>query len=152
MIARGHNRFKEIQEDFYVHGGALPEELIVPVGYFEYTMPEVQNLRVQLVKTEYRLLTKETLILRIANPNTLPVRNISMTVTSQALPLATIQLAELAGKDETEVSQNIRLQHQEMTVFQIALMYEIAGSTLEETIMQPITIKTMTQSKFDFDI
>lgn len=151
VIARGYNRFKEIREDFYVHGGALPEELIVPVGYFEYTMPEVHNLRVHLVKTEYRLLTKETLILRIANPNALPVRNISLTVTAQAVPLATIQLAELAGNDETEVSQQIRLQHKEMTVFQIALTYEIAGNTLEETITQPITIKTMIQSKFDFD-
>lgn len=150
-IARGYNRFKAIQEDFYVHGGALPEELIVPVGYFEYTAPEAQNLRVQLVKTEYRLLTKETLILRIANPNALPARNISITVTSQARPLASIQLAELAGSDEIEVSQNIRLQHKEMSVLQIALVYEIAGNTLEETIRQPITIKTMTQSKFDFD-
>lgn len=135
-----------------MHGGALPEELIVPVGYFAYTLSEVQNLRVQLIKTEYRLLTKETLILRIANPNALPVRNISLMVASQALPLATIQLAELAGKDEIEVSQNIRLQHKELTVFQIALMYEIAGSTREETIMQPVAIKTMTQSKFDFDL
>ena len=87
----------------------------------------------QLVKTEYRLLTKETLVLRIANPNALSVKNIFIKIISHDMPLATVELRELGDNDETEVSQEIRIKHKEMNILQFDVYYEIAGRGFQET-------------------
>ena len=151
VLAKGYNRFKEIREDFYVHGGALPEEVILPVGCFEYGVQEFTPLIVQLAKTEYRLLSKETLMLRLANPNALPVSNLLIKVLAHDALLTTFELTELSGDADRELSQAIRIRRKEMDMLRCDIYYEIAGNSVQETVEFQITIKTMTQAKFDFD-
>ena len=66
--------------------------------------------------------------------------------------LATFEMGELAGQEDVELSQPIRIQHKDLDVLRCDIAYDIAGQSQRETIETPITIKTMTQAKFDFDV
>ncbi|MDM8544582.1 BREX system Lon protease-like protein BrxL [Desulfococcaceae bacterium HSG9] len=112
VIARGYNRFKELHDEFYVHDGALPEKIIVPAGYFVYSTRDSQPLIIQLIKDEYRLKVKETLKLRIANPNDRPVKNIHIDVLADGLTLAETEeklLKEQADKNRLFEQEEVKI-------------------------------------------
>jgi len=151
VIARGYNRFKELHDEFYVHGGALPEEIIVPAGYFVCSTRDSQPLIIQLIKDEYRLKVKETLMLRIANPNDRPVKNIHIDVLADGLALAEIEVKMLKEQAEIERSEMIRITGKHTDKFQLIVNYEISGRLLKDTFEFPVKIKTFSTTKFDFD-
>lgn len=109
LIAKGYNRFKDIADTFYVHGGASPEEIIVPGGYFEYESVGIMEMILQLIRNEFRTQAKETLRLRIANPNSTPCRDIILNVYADELPLKEIVVADLDEKSEVEIEEEIRI-------------------------------------------
>ena len=150
-IARGFNRFKEIKESFYVHGGALPEEIIVPVGYFEYSTQEAKSLIVQLLKNDYRLMTKESIIIRVANPNNMPAKNILIEILANEISLAEIAIQELSEFSEKEISEEIRIRNPNIKLFRAHVNYEIMNKSYRETFEFPVSIKTMIETTFDFD-
>jgi len=151
VIARGYNRFKELNDEFYVHGGALPEEIIVPAGYFAYSTRDSKPLILQLIKNEYRLKIKDTIILRIANPNDMPVKNIHILVSTGNEPLAEIQQNILENQSEIEVSEIIRITDRNTKMVQVDVNYEISGNHLKDVVKFPVKIKTFSTTTFNFD-
>ncbi len=151
IIARGYGRFKDINGDFYVHGGVLPEEIIVPAGYFEYGIKDYRDIILQLPKREYRLMTRETIVLRLANPNSVAAQNILIGVKSNGLSLLDMRIEVLPGNADIEVSKEIRIPNRVMKSFHICIDYEIANRSFRETLQFPIKIKTFAQSDFDFE-
>lgn len=151
IIAKGFDRFKEIKESFYVHGGALPEEILVPVGYFEYSAKEAERLRIQLLKNDYRLMTKESIIIRVANPNNIPAKNILIEIMSNEISLAEIVIQELSDFSEEEITKEIRIRNPNMKLIRADITYEIMNKSYRGTFEFPIDIKTMIETTFDFD-
>jgi hypothetical protein len=151
VIARGYNRFKNLHDEFYVHGGALPEEIIVPAGYFVYSVTDSKPIIIQLIKNEYRLKVKETIILRIANPNDMPAENIHIDVLADGLTLAETEEKFLKGQTEVERSEMIRITGRHTDMLEVIVHYEISGRLLKDTFEFPVKIKTFSTTKFDFD-
>ncbi len=149
IIAKGYNRFKEINADFYVHGGALPEEIIIPAGFFEYDDRNMKNIILQLVKSEYRLMAKEFVIIRLANPNNAIMENIYIQILANNLLISKIFLNKIIDKSEKEIQEDIRLSNRNIKSFKIYISYEISGQIYKQTFEYPIKIKTITQQKFD---
>jgi hypothetical protein len=79
LCARRGNRFIPTAKDFYVHGGLLPEEMIVPYLVFEPAAAPLEDLTVLLRKNEFRY-RMEIIELELGNPNDLVVENISIMV------------------------------------------------------------------------
>ena len=151
IIARGYNHFKNINESFYVHGGATPEEIIVPGGYFEYNTEFAKKIILQLTKQEYRLKAKETVKIRIANPNNLIINNLIFNIYNKNSHLSEIILDELRGKSEKNISGDIRIPSREVNNFLIKLDYEITGKLYEMEKEFSIKLKTITQPKIDLN-
>jgi len=151
IIARSYNRFKDINDNFYVHGGALPEEIIIPSGYFEFRSHSTSSLILRLLKTEYRLMSKDSIKLRLANPNNVDVDNIFIEVYSDQSLLCDFIVASLPQLSDIELENEIRLKSRNIVVFKFILNYEISGNSFREKVELPITIKTITKSSFDFD-
>lgn len=78
LAARKYYRFAKTDQDFYVHGGLTPEEVVVPFARFEFTELQVQPPTVRLLKNEFRYAVKSTIELEIGNPNAFPLENITL--------------------------------------------------------------------------
>ena len=75
LCARRANRFLPVDQKYYVHGGLLPEEIIVPYMVFEPAIAPVQDLTVILRKNEFRY-RMETIELEIGNPNSISIDHV----------------------------------------------------------------------------
>jgi hypothetical protein len=76
LAARQYYRFAETDQDFYVHGGLTPEEVVVPFARFEFTAVQIQSPTLHLSKSDFRYAVKSRLEFEIGNPNSLPLENI----------------------------------------------------------------------------
>jgi len=151
LIARAFNRFKDIADTFYVHGGALPEEMIVPGGYFEYQSVGTKDLILQLLSNEFRAQAKETLRLRIANPNIVIYRDIVINVSANDLPLKEITIPELTENDEMKIEEEIRIPGKDICTLKIHLMYTVNNQIYRQTFEFPVSIKAMAETTFDIN-
>ena len=76
LAARQYFRFAETDQDFYVHGGLTPEEVVVPFSRFEFTQADIKSPTLRLPKSEFRYAVKSLLEFEIGNPNTVPLEDI----------------------------------------------------------------------------
>ncbi len=79
LCARRANRFTSLGKDIYVHGGLLPEEVIVPSMVFEPTAVPLQDLTLNLRKNVFRY-GLETIELEVGNPNASLVEQIKVSI------------------------------------------------------------------------
>lgn len=77
LCARRGNTFKEYASDSFLHGGLLPEEIIVPNMKFEKISIKVEPIIINLLKNKFRYKAEE-IELQIENPNSMPVENIQI--------------------------------------------------------------------------
>ncbi len=79
LCARRANRFLPTNKDVFVHGGLLPEEVIVPYLAFEPATIPFKDLDILLKKNEFRY-RLETVALEIGNPNDAAVEQVQVSV------------------------------------------------------------------------
>ncbi|MHA1765520.1 MAG: PglZ domain-containing protein [Promethearchaeota archaeon] len=151
LIARAYNRFKDISEEFYIHGGALSEEVIVPGGYFEYKEQKEKPLRLQLLKNEFRFMVKDSIELRLANPNNIPAADILIAIFANDVLAKEIIIENLSGLKEKYVQDEFRLINKNTNKILVNLSYELSGKIFKEHLEFPIKVKTFAKTKFDFD-
>lgn len=77
LCARRANRFLPTDQSNYVHGGLLPEEVIVPYMAFEPVTVPIQDVTVLLKKNLFRY-RMETVELEVGNPNDSAVEQVQV--------------------------------------------------------------------------
>lgn len=97
ICARRANRFVPVDQKDYVHGGLLPEEVVVPYLRFERAVTPLQDLTVLVLKNEFRY-RMETLELEIGNPNDMAVEHIRVSVLNSNVECEPLLIPELNGK------------------------------------------------------
>lgn len=102
LAARQYYRFAETDQDFYVHGGLTPEEVVVPFARFEFTPVEVLEPTLGLRKTEFRYAVKSTLEFEIGNPNAFPLENLTVRLVGYSADEVFID--SLPSKTPTQIS------------------------------------------------
>lgn len=102
LAARQYYRFAETDQDFYVHGGLTPEEVVVPFARFEFTPVEVLALTLDLRKKEFRYAVKSTVEFEIGNPNAFPLENLTARLAGYSTNEAFIEA--LPSKKPTVIS------------------------------------------------
>lgn len=107
LCARRGNRFLPTDKDFYVHGGLLPEEVIVPYLVFEPATISTQDLTVLLKKNEFRY-RMETVELEIGNPNDSAVEQIQVSLLNGNVESEPVRIALLNGKKNMMVQMKAR--------------------------------------------
>lgn len=78
LIARQYYRFLKTQENFYVHGGLTPEEVVVPFARFTCEPVIPVHPTVHLVTSEFRYAVKSKIMLEVGNPNAFSLEALSL--------------------------------------------------------------------------
>ncbi len=149
ICARRGNRFIPTTKDFYVHGGLLPEEMIVPYLLFEPAAP-LQDLTVLLRKTEYRY-RMESIELELGNPNDLVVENISVMVLNGNVESEAARVASLKGKTKTLLQLQARFRQtkvpEDQTSLRLRIRFLARGEQRRFDFQAKIAMKKMVEEK-----
>ena len=120
LCARRANRFSPTDQKYYVHGGLLPEEVIVPSMVFEPVTSPLQELTVLLKRNEFRY-RMETIELDIGNPNETAVEQIVVSVLNSNIESEPSILAVLNAKKNTSIKIKSRFKLTSITEDQTSL-------------------------------
>lgn len=107
LCARRGNRFIQTDKNSYVHGGLLPEEIIVPYMVFEHPTKAVENLTVLLKNNEFRY-RMEMVELEVGNPNDTIVEQIHISLPNGNVESEPVRIALLDGKTNTTIKIQAR--------------------------------------------
>ena len=150
LCARRGNRFLATDKDFYVHGGLLPEEIIVPYLVFEPATILTQDLTVLLKKNEFRY-RMETVELEIGNPNDSAVEQIQVSLLNGNVESEPARIAILNGKKNMVIQLKARFKVtsivEEQSSLHIRIRYHAHGEQLSFDVLPKITMKKMVEEK-----
>ncbi len=150
LCARRGNRFLPTDKDFYVHGGLLPEEIIVPYLVFEPATILTQDLTVLLKKNEFRY-RMETVELEIGNPNDSAVDQIQVSLLNGNVESEPVRIALLNGKKNMAIQIKARFKVtsilEEQSNLHIRIRYHAHGEQHAFDVLPKITMKKMVEEK-----
>jgi hypothetical protein len=150
LCARRANRFIPTDKDFYVHGGLLPEEMIVPYLMFEPAAAPLQDLTVLLHKTEFRY-RMENIELELGNPNDLAVEHISVSILNGNVESEPARIASLNGKTKALVKINARFRQtslpEDQSSLRLRIRFHARGEQHSFDFQAKITMKKMVEEK-----
>lgn len=150
LCARRGNRFLATDKDFYVHGGLLPEEIIVPYLVFEPATILTQDLTVLLKKNEFRY-RMETVELEIGNPNDSAVEQIQVSLLNGNVESEPARVAILNGKKNLVIQLKARFKVtsivEEQSSLHIRIRYHAHGEQHTFDVLPKITMKKMVEEK-----
>ncbi|MBI9045411.1 MAG: hypothetical protein JEZ06_13050 [Anaerolineaceae bacterium] len=150
LCARRGNRFIPTDKDFYVHGGILPEEIIVPYMMFEPATIELQNLTVLLKKSEFRY-RMETIEIEIGNPNETAIEKIQISFLNSNVESESVTIPLLNGKTNTNLQIKTRFKRsgrpEEQNSLHIRIRFHARGEQYTFDTLPKINIKKMVEEK-----
>jgi hypothetical protein len=150
LCARRANRFLPTDKDSFVHGGILPEEVIVPYMAFEPATVPLQNLDVLLIKNlfRYRL---ETVELKIGNPNEAAVEQVRISSLNGNVEWEFGSIPLINGHHDTAPKATARFKltslAEEQTTLNLRVRFRCRGEIHAFDIKLPIEIRKMVEEK-----
>jgi hypothetical protein len=150
LCARRGNRFLQTDKDFYVHGGLLPEEIIVPYLVFEPATVSTQALTILLKKNQYRY-RMETVELEIGNPNDSAVEQVQVSLLNGNVESDPVRIPLLNGKKNMAVQINARFKVtsilEEQNNLHIRVRFHAHGEQHTFDVQPKIIMKKMIEEK-----
>jgi len=150
LCARRGNRFLPTDKDFYVHGGLLPEEIVVPYMVFEPATVSAQDLTVLLKKSEFRY-RMETVELEIGNPNDSAVEQIQVSLLNGNVESEPVRVALLNGKKNMVIQIKARFKvtniPEEQNNLHIRVRFHAHGEQHTFDVLPKINMKKMVEEK-----
>ena len=154
LIAKEYFRFKEVNESFYVHGGASPEEVLVPFYIFKKHTEDVKTPMLKILTNEFRYVVKSLLKIEISNPNQYPLVDVRLSVLNREVEVKETVIEEVSKLDVISIEVPCRFYKgfDGSEDLEIRMVYEFAGKRHEHSFKFPIKLRSMIEAKFDFDI
>lgn len=150
LCARSANRFLSTDKDSFVHGGLLPEEVIVPYLAFEPAMVPLQPLDVLLKKNVFRY-RLETVELDIGNPNAAAVEQVQVSVLNGNVEWECAPIPLLNGKRSLTLQATARFKltalSEEQTALSLRLRYRARGETHTMDVRLPIEMRKIVEER-----
>lgn len=150
LCARRANRFLPIDKDFFVHGGLLPEEVIVPYVAFEPATVPLQDLTVISPKNEFRY-RLETITLEIGNPNAAAVEQVQVSALNGNVEWELEPIAILNGQTKAarQVTARFKLTSllEEQSVLSLRVRFRSRGEAHTFDVKLPIVMRKMVEEK-----
>ena len=151
LCARRANRFLPTDKDFFVHGGALPEEMVVPYMAFEPATVPIQPLTILLMKNlfRYRL---ETVDLQIGNPNDFAVEHVQVTALNGNVEWGDVEpIPLLNGHRDTKTAITARFKPtslpEEQTALRLRVRFRARGEPHTVDVKLSIEMRRMVEEK-----
>ncbi len=105
LAARRGNTFKDYSFNSYLHGGLLPEEVVIPHLIFEKVEVKIDNPIITLLRNKFRYKIEEIEI-QIENPNILALENLQLTILNSNIELLPKSIEWINAKSK----ETLRLQ------------------------------------------
>ena len=150
LCARGANRFLLTDSNSFVHGGVLPEEVIVPYMAFEPASIPLKNLDVLLSKKlfRYRL---ETVELKIGNPNDTAVEQVHISTLNGNVEWEFEPIPLINGHHDAapKVTARFKLTSlpEEQTTLNLRVRFRCRGEMQAFDVKLPIEMRKMVEEK-----
>jgi len=157
LCARRANRFMPTSQNTYVHGGLLPEEVIVPHLVFEGATIKVDYPTVLLPNNQFRY-RKEVVHLEIGNPNAISIENVRVSILNNNISSEPVKIKEIKAKSKVNIEIEARFGKTSLPEDQIILRLRIRFACRGEDFSQDtgldIVMRSMVeQEKTDlFDV
>ncbi|HLO17498.1 MAG TPA: hypothetical protein VK206_21885 [Anaerolineales bacterium] len=150
LCARRSNRFLPVDEDVFVHGGLLPEEVIVPYMTFEPATVPLKNLDILLSKNQFRY-RLETVELEIGNPNEAAVEQIQVSVLNGNVEWDCKSIPLLNGHHNLVCQASARFKpttlSEEQGLLSLRIRFRCRGEAHTFDVKFPIVMKKMVEEK-----
>ncbi|MFC2029091.1 hypothetical protein ACFLTX_04085, partial [Chloroflexota bacterium] len=150
LCARRANRFLPTDKRSFVHGGLLPEEVIVPYMAFEPATVPVKDLTIVLQKSTFRY-RLETMKISIGNPNTTAIENIRLTALNSNVELDFEPIPTLSGLHdktlETQARFKLSALPEEQTHLSLRIRFRCRGEVYAFDVKLPIEMRKMVEEK-----
>ncbi len=155
LAARGYYRFSETSEDFFVHGGLTPEEVVVPFARFELKPVHVAPPDLRLLSSQFRYAVRSAIEVEIGNPNDYYLENILVRV--QGLDAPEIPVDSLPPRERRSVAIPVVFRKEpgagNTRSLTVRTRYECQGKLFEpEDTEFTITMKSLMEVVDDFDL
>lgn len=159
FIPRGHNTVASGgSRPTFSHGGATPEEVLVPTGVFRlhsaaWAAPKLRFVGLELVggRATFYVKRVSTLTIEIQNPNGEPCRLESVAISPEIAEIRSFAagIAPAKGTASTEVSLYFGSDATAAEKVVIQLDFRIGQDTLAQSIELPVTITSATSGGLD---
>ncbi len=151
LCARRANRFLPTSNDVFVHGGVLPEEVIVPYMTFEPATVALKDLDVILIKNLFRY-RPESVELKIGNPNDAAVEHIQISALNGNVEWGLFEpVVLLNGHHDTarQVTTRFKLTSlpEEQTSLSLRVRFRSRGEAHTFDVKLPIVMRKMVEEK-----
>jgi hypothetical protein len=150
LCARRANRFRPTDQTIYVHGGLLPEEVIVPYLAFEpITMP-VKELTILMKNNQFRY-RLESIEFEIGNPNDVIVEQVQISVLNGNIESDIFTLPQIKGKTKLLVNLEARFKQtalmEDQNNLRLRIRYQCRGERYIQDFTTAITMRKMVEEK-----
>ena len=138
LCARRGNRFIATDHRTYVHGGLLPEEVIVPYLAFEPVSVPLEELTITMPKNKFRY-RLEPIVLEVGNPNDVLVEKVQVSVLNSNVESDLFSIAAIKGKSKATIELQARFKQTSLPEEQANLRLRIRYHSRGEKHMQDMT-------------
>ncbi|MEI7989875.1 MAG: hypothetical protein WCI88_12625, partial [Chloroflexota bacterium] len=150
LCARRANRFLPTSQEYYIHGGLLPEEVIVPYMAFEPVAHALKDLTVLLKNNVFRY-RMETIEVEIGNPNDTAVEQVQINLINSNIESEAQIISLLNGKTKTTLQIKARFKLtslvEEQTSLRLRMRFRARGETHTIDAQANIVMRKMVEEK-----
>lgn len=155
LIAKNYYRFLETNENFYVHGGVTPEEVIIPFLKFERVNINIKYPIITIKQNEFRISVKTSFNFKISNVNEYEIKNIEATILNNNISGENkevfIESIDKLGTIEC-IFSDIRINKSDnIDNILLNVKFNMLEQEYEKNYEIPIIIKSMMENKIDFN-
>ena len=113
LCARRGNIFKDYSYNSYLHGGLLPEEVVIPHLVFEKVKIRIDRPILNLIKNKFRYRAEE-IELQLLNPNDYPLENVNLVILNKNIDSLSKQVDWLNAKTKEVIKIQARFKKSSM--------------------------------------
>ncbi len=154
FVAKDYDRFIEIKESIYIHGGLTPEETIVPFCRLVRTKIEALQPTIRLPDNVIRYSVKANLVFVVGNPNDYDITNVELNVVESDLPGVSVEA--IPASIATEVTIPVRIKRRPgvppLEAITVEGSFELQGQRFAiQTVSILVEARSLVESKTEFD-
>lgn len=153
LIARRLFRFGETTEYAAVHGGATPEETIVPLAVFTPIVLAPKPLEIRLIDKQLRSGSLNRLAVEITNTNTYGVEEVLIDALNPEIDAKPIEVPEIEMLSSCQKTLDARLRRikggEGQMILQLRVRYQFLGQPHDQSAEFPVSIQTTMRTAVD---
>ncbi len=153
LVAKQYYRFLQTSENFYVHGGLSPEEVVVPFAHFTFNPIVPLSPTMSLCTLEFRYAVKSRIPIELGNPNPFPLDSVTVRLLDLDAEEATVEELSAKSLETVELTTTFRksIGGSNTRTLRIGVRYSYQDTEyamLDKEIV--ITMKSIMEEKDDF--